>query len=254
MIIPESEMFRHVRERAGTGFWEGWPDCDTLTEMAKGLTNSRGRQILFVDDEGRDYESRIYLKGEIQTRKNSCHDLFNALVWMTFPKAKACLNSIHFHEMAKEAGHRGKARDIATHFDESGVIVATSDEALSAKLQNFEWHSLFWENRRKVLEEMRFFMFGHGLLEKALSPFMGLTGNGLVFPVEKQFFSRSLNAQLAILDESFEIRYSKIEKTRDFSPVPLLGYPGWMTENSEEAFYLNESYFRKGRRSGMGRF
>ncbi|HQT26617.1 MAG TPA: DUF3025 domain-containing protein, partial [Burkholderiales bacterium] len=65
--------------------------------------------------------------------------------------------------------------------------------------------------------------------------------------------SEPIDAQLAILDESFEMRYSRIEKTVDFSPVPVLGYPGWIPENEEESFYRNEAYFRKGRKSGTGR-
>lgn len=250
--LPESAMLLPVREHAVKLFTKGWPDLAALSEMAEGIVNGQGLPIKFVEDCGDEYERRIYLTGEIQTRNGSWHDLFNALAWMTFPKTKSHLNSIHFEALSSETGrNRGRARDIATLFDESGVIIASSDESLSNQLRDFEWRSLFWENRKKVVETMRFYIFGHGLFEKALAPFVGLTGHGILFHVEESFFSLPIEKQLAILDESFEYRYAEIKTTRDFSPVPLLGYPGWSDENSVEAFYENESYFRKGRRSGM---
>ena len=42
------------------------------------------------------YEPRCYLTGEVQTRPENWHDLFNALVWLTFPKAKAAINARHY--------------------------------------------------------------------------------------------------------------------------------------------------------------
>ncbi len=42
------------------------------------------------------YESRIYLKGELQTRLKNWHDYFNAMCWLQFPKIKSALNALHF--------------------------------------------------------------------------------------------------------------------------------------------------------------
>ena len=50
------------------------------------------------------YEVRIYLKGEVQVRAANWHDLLNALVWLTFPRAKAALNERHYHALEKAAG------------------------------------------------------------------------------------------------------------------------------------------------------
>ena len=38
------------------------------------------------------YEVRIFETGEVQTRPDNWHDLFNALVWLAFPRTKAVLN------------------------------------------------------------------------------------------------------------------------------------------------------------------
>ena len=251
MNLPGSDLFFPLRPLAGV--LEEWPDCEMLSALAfeRSILNEKGLPIKFVDDRGVDYEKRIYLEGEVQTRGHSWHDLFNALVWMSFPRAKSRLNAVHFSEMLVQKGsNRTNKRDIATLFDESGVIVASSSHVLSDMIRKFEWKKLFWENREAVKSGMRFYVFGHGLYEKGLSPFPGLTGNGLIFHVEKNFFDLPLEKQLIGLDEMFESHYSGIERTRDLSPVPILGYPAWTIENELEAYFDNERYFRKGRSGG----
>jgi hypothetical protein len=81
------------------------------------------------------YEPRIFLKGEIPTRRNNWHDFFNALIWATFPKTKAALNMRHFiayDEMIvslpfqKTGKNRTREQDRLTLFDEGGAIVIKS--------------------------------------------------------------------------------------------------------------------------------
>ncbi len=226
----------------------GWPSHESLSQLACHVRNSSGLPVRFVKDSCENYEKRIYLEGEVHTREASWHDLFNALVWMSFPKAKSFLNRLHVREMKKEEdGRRGKMRDIATLFDESGVIVASSNPSLSNMLKRFEWKSLFLDNRKKVMEEMRFYIFGHGLYEKALSPYVGLTGHAVLFHVEEAFFALPIDMQIERLDSSFEQIFSKIATPRDLCPLPLLGVPGWADGNEDPAYYDNESYFRRGR-------
>ena len=52
------------------------------------------------------YEPRCYLKGEVQTRENNWHDLFNALVWLVFPQAKAAINARHYRSLTAPARPR----------------------------------------------------------------------------------------------------------------------------------------------------
>jgi hypothetical protein len=214
------------------------------------------------------YEPRCYLNGEVPTRADNWHDLFNALVWLTFPKTKAVINARHYHALVKEgiahdvesSSERGAVRDVNTLLDESGVIVAYSNansgandnSCLAGMLRDFKWKELFWQRREQVRENMGFYIFGHGLYEKALQPYVGMTGQGLLLAVEPAFFGWPLSRRLTHLD-SLLAEYLAVPQhcrnTRDLSPVPLLGVPGWAAENDNAAYYDNTDYFRPGRRS-----
>lgn len=200
------------------------------------------------------YEPRCYLMGELQVRANNWHDLLNVLVWASFPAAKAALNALHYQAMREENGAehkgRGAARDMATLFDESGVVVACADAELAKLLRGFSWHELFWQQRARVHAEMGFYVFGHGLLEKAMQPYVGITGQGLILDVESDFFAWPLPRRVAYLD-TLLMEYLSAEQncrgTRELTPVPLLGVPGWSAENTQESYYANTAYFRPGR-------
>lgn len=189
-------------------------------------------------------------------RENNWHDLLNALVWLTFPKTKAAINARHYHALTnatKQAtsSQRGAVRDTNTLLDESGVIVVCADAELATLLQNFQWQELFWQRREQVKSSMGFYIFGHGLYEKALQPYIGMTGQGVVLSVEQAFFNWPLAQQLAHLDTLLADRLALPEygsTTRELSPVPLLGVPGWAADNECEAYYENTHYFRPGRR------
>ena len=189
-------------------------------------------------------------------RSNNWHDLFNALVWITFPKTKAALNARHFHALMKERASgaltRGAVRDVNTLLDESGVIVVYAEDELAGLLRSFEWKKLFWQSREQVRAGMGFYLFGHGLYEKALQPYVGMTGQGLLIRVEQQFFSWPQAEQLHHLDcllAAYLAVPEHCRSTRELSPVPLLGVPGWEAENDHAEYYENTAYFRSGRRA-----
>ena len=97
---------------------------------------------------------------------------------------------------------------------------------------------------------MGFYLFGHGLYEKALQPYIGMTGQGLLLTVEQEFFTWTLMRRLVYLDKKVAAYLNAPEhcrSTRELSPVPLLGVPGWARENAEESYYDNTAYFRSGR-------
>lgn len=200
------------------------------------------------------YEPRCYLTGEVQTRQDNWHDLLNALVWLTYPNAKAAINMRHFQALTQggltddTTSQRGAVRDTSTLFDESGVIVACADEELAGLLQNFRWRELFWQRREAVRERMGFYIFGHGLYEKALQPYIGMTGQGLLLPVVQEFFSWTAELQRAHLDRRLaDYLAGAGHTTRELSPVPLLGVPGWSADSESESYYDNTAYFRPGR-------
>lgn len=210
------------------------------------------------------YEPRCYLRGEVQTRERNWHDLFNALVWLTFPQAKAAINERHYRSMTAarpaetgaadtglaDASQRGRRRDMLTLLDESGVIVPCADAELEALLRGFRWKELFWQRRVQLERGMGFYVFGHGLHEKALRPYVGMTGQGLILGVDGAFFGWPLAQRLAHLDRALAAYLTGAEGGQspgELTPVPLLGVPGWSRESADPFFYDDSSYFRPGR-------
>lgn len=244
---------------------DGFPrleECNALLAAQRpAIAVHSGLPLRFVPQEygwlpfEAQYEPRSYLKGEVPTRENNWHDLLNALVWLTFPKAKAAINRRHYQALTQEAGtacrsQRGTVRDTCTLLDESGVIVVCAEEELAELMVNFRWKELFWKRRTHVRSSMGFFLFGHGLYEKTLQPYIGMTGQGLMLPVEQAFFAWPQPRQLAHLDDLLADYLSAPEhcrSTRELTPVPLLGVPGWAAENERAEFYDNTGYFRAGR-------
>jgi hypothetical protein len=268
--LLESPLFaplHPILAELDTGGFPTLHNCNALLELRQTpITVQSGSPLRFVAQEvGKlsfeaQYEPRCYLKGEVQMRANSWHDLFNALVWLIFPKTKAVINARHYHVLTSgtksptNAG-RGAVRDVNTLLDESGVIVAYSNAKsgadLAGLLRNFQWKELFWQRREQVMAEMGFYLFGHGLYEKALHPYVGMTGQGLLLAVEPAFFLWPLAQQLAHLDSQVADYLTEPEhcrSTRDLSPVPLLGVPGWAADNDCAEYYDNTAYFRPGRR------
>lgn len=258
-FLHTSPLFEPLRP-AGSGLEQlkRWPeiaDLESLSERKFVFANS-GKAIHFVPHQAtpqefsQQYESRIYLAGEVQTRPKNWHDLFNALTWLTFSRAKAALNQTHYQAMlpgkrehSKTGSQRGALRDAATLFDESGVVVVSADAGLSALLRNFAWKELFWQRRAALLARMKFFIFGHGLYEKALHPYLGMTGKALILDVGQHFFSLSLAAQRDEIDLMLEQRLSG-SAAAVLTPLPVLGYPDWSAGNTAESYYDNQNYFR----------
>jgi len=272
LASPLFESLRPVLRECPTAGFPGSPDLDALANK-HGTQNANGTVITFAadDDSSRrepdsQYEVRVYRDGVVPTRRANWHDLFNALVWITFPRTKAELNRAHYREiMARrggagrditrnDSGSRGTARDVLTLFDESGVIVACGESELSQMLLEFRWKQLFWSQRNRVQQAMRFFVFGHAILEKGLRPYKGLTAKALVLEVPIAYFLQPLEAQLAEVDAAASQYFCSVDalaSTRSLSPLPLFGVPGWCPANENEFFYEDASVFRPGRiRSG----
>jgi DUF3025 family protein len=235
----------------------GWPDLGDLNRLCTThggpVVNARGLPLRFVPaPAGKEtiaYELGILACGEVPTRSRNWHDLFNALVWLSFPKTKAALNLGHcLARGARPADSgRGSVEDALTGFDESGIAVAWADQELAELLLGFRWKELFWSRRTAVRSRMEFFAFGHGLCEKALNPFVGMTGKAILVRVAGDFFGEPLETRVQHLDSALAAIVSDpavLLSPRELSPVPVLGIPGWWPANEAESFYLDESHFR----------
>lgn len=238
-----------------------WPGCDDFNRLLAArippVVNTSGMPLRFVAQAPRaaafedGYEPRIFLRGEVQFREHAWHDVFNALVWLTFPRIKAALNERQYRALERQRAdgvrNRGPAQDALTLLDESGVLVATSDLALGELLANHAWKDLFWRRRAAVAEHMRFYLFGHGLYAKMLHPFIGVTGRGMLCLVPADFMALPLAGQLEHLDARVAARIGDPARelnVRELTPVPLLGIPGWCANNEQQRYYDNSAYFR----------
>ncbi len=232
-----------------------WPARDALNALAQenAITNARGVPIRFVaagdKDSALQYESRIAERGEIVTREN-WHDLFNALQWLSFPQVKAVISEQHirnFHQGPVSA--RPPARDVLTLFDENGLIIVSSDTALLTLVREFRWKELFVQRRADLRKSMRFLLTGHGILEKTLQPYVGLTAKALLLELDQPAMQTPA-VEIARAADRLAAAWladpAHLTSTRNLHPLPLLGVPGWDVRNAAEAFYDDTHYFRPG--------
>lgn len=69
------------------------------------------------------YDARIVEEGVVPTRNGSWHDLLNALVWATFPRAKRALHTRQHAIIVPSAPARTREGDALALLDEGGVLV-----------------------------------------------------------------------------------------------------------------------------------
>lgn len=253
--MPPFESLREPLERLVADV--AWPGIARLNQCAAGIQNFRGRPIRFVAVEpaaaAAYYETRIAESGDIVTREN-WHDFFNAMSWLAFPEAKSAISEMHARLLSargeKEVRERSTPRDVLTLFDEGGIIVTSSDESLLDLIRRFEWKTLFVDRRAEVMASMRFYLFGHSMLEKALDPYVGVTAKAILLPVDDEFVASNHTAQMSHIDHRaamWLMDERHLSSSKKFSPLPWLGVPGWWKENESPAFYDNAQYFRSGR-------
>ena len=232
-----------------------WPATDQLTGIARSrrAVSGGGQPLHFVCMTGQpapaaaDYELRIHDEGLVPLRTGNWHDFFNAAAWLTFPCTKAALNRAHVAELRlRPAGKRNRRRDALTLFDESGVVVISSSRTVLDGIRNFAWQRVFWEQREMLIATTRFIIFGHALYEKALAPYVGMTGHALLLEAAESGGHDEINSDDADALAALALS-AQITQPGDLSPLPVLGVPGWWHANQDSAFYDNTAYFRAGR-------
>jgi hypothetical protein len=191
---------------------------------------------------GEAYEAFIARSACVPSRHN-LHDLFNGLVWLSFPRVKRRLNELQAEEIARAGvgASRGPLRDALTLFDENGALLdapAPLCEALLAR----DWRSLF-VTQRALWKEARIVVFGHALLEKlATSPRKALTAHVLLAPPG---LSCGADASAGFDDSAWAAAISGAWLAgKPFAPLPVLGIPGWCPENDDFSFYDDSDVFR----------
>jgi hypothetical protein len=181
------------------------------------------------------YEVHVHETGHVATRPHDWHDLFNALAWLAFPRAKATLNALHAAEIPRESGRRGRLRDLLTIFDEGGAIVLGADAGLEALIRGFRWKTLYWERRARVRAGVRIVVLGHAVLDQARDPWPGITCKVMFAPGDADPDASAAQWLRA---------HAAGGTPKLLAPLPIFGYPGWHPGTAHEAFYDDERYFR----------
>jgi len=232
---------------------ESFPGTRQLnTLLPSGLISKGKRTVRFVPAHqlpGVEYEKHIFCTGEISTRENNWHDLFNALAWSRFPRLKVAMNAVHFRELdSGRDGRRGKQRDALTLFDESGVIVVSAAGDHLDALARRDWGSVLQENAQAWQDEIKIFVPGHALLEKFLHPYKSLTAHTLLVRLDDTFPETPRATLLQVLDEMLAERLlagSILDSPASLSPLPLMGIPGWWPAHEQnDDFYKDRQVFR----------
>ncbi|NYE29762.1 hypothetical protein HDE78_002728 [Rhodanobacter sp. K2T2] len=220
-----------------------WPSIDTLNDALPSDAYVRFvAQTPELLADGMHYEQRIAERGEIATREGNWHDLLNALIWLRHPALKQALNRRQVDEIARMGPkQRSRPQYAMTHFDEAGVIVAVRDPALLALWNAHDWYGLFWNRRRAWLDgSIEVEVFGHALLEHALSPDKLLVGKALVFQPTTTMDMADVHRACVDAVMSGQLLCDPLE----LRPLPLSGIPGWHPQSDDEAFHRSADCYQ----------
>lgn len=188
---------------------------------------------------GEPYERFIFESGRCPTREN-LHDFFNGLCWMVMPLAKRRLNELQAQEIAPAGvgAVRGPVRDAITIFDENGAVLQAPPLLWQALLER-DWQRLFVD-LRPLWGQARLLVFGHALLEQLARPRKNLTAHVWAQPgapdgpaaTDRWLAPQLVAGRLA---------------AKPFTPLPVMGVPGWCPENENFSFYDDSLVFRAAR-------
>ena len=229
--------------RDGQQVLQGWRSGQTLPEAFSVLAHPPELRIRFVAQsdlpDGTAYEQHIFATRRVPTRDN-LHDFFNGLCWYRYPTTKRRLNELQAAQIA-QAGVgqvRGPVRDALTLFDENAALLQAPDAIWDALTQR-DWPRLFIE-LRPLWRQAHLVLVGHALLEKLVTPYKSITAHVYAVPVPM-----ALKHDLAQWDTWLASRLEASELAgKPFTPLPVLGVPGWWAANEDPAFYADPSVFR----------
>jgi hypothetical protein len=225
---PWLHPFQGVADRVGKSKAESIAASLNFTRASDETLPQFVPQSTLPGDE--PYEAFIARTFRVPTR-NNLHDLLNGIVWLTFPKTKRHMNLLQAQEIMRRgvSGSRGAMRDALTVFDENGAILQ-APSSLTNALQERDWNSLFVTHRADW-QSAHLVLFGHALLEKLMQPRKPMTAHvWCVDDLSDDAVAASLTPERLI--------------DKPFSPLPVLGVPGWCEANEHPQFYRDSEVFR----------
>ena len=208
------------------GACEAFPTREQLTQLHAGSaevagvpaltfgpyvkrTRTRKQRAVPIDIESL-YDGSISARGEVPTRDADWHDLFNALVFASFPGSKHHLHARQFAQLRlriddgarKLPGVRSREQDALTLFDEGGCLVA-GDQAVLEPLRALESQASFYEALRAGIDKEQLVVapFGHALFEHKVAGLRGPSSFAFLLPLLE--LPRERAGMLRALDAAF---------------------------------------------------
>jgi hypothetical protein len=241
-----AQLADQTRHFAGFKQWPSLQDYQSVFKQSA-LSIQPVAQASEINRFEDQYEPRVFLKQELQTRTENWHDFFNAMIWLKFPRSKQALNRRHYEAAReREAGsNRSTLENRLTQFDECGAVIVASSEKPLQLIRNHQWQSLFVEQASLFEDDIRCIVFGHAMFEKALKPYIGMTCHCLLL-ADPALLAEVNKGHIDGLDRIIADHWLKQSAARPnrLQPLPLLGVPGYWPDQ-DNAFYANDQYFRK---------
>lgn len=228
---------------------DAWPGLSTLNAALGGRAHPiTGRPLRFVAQspalmaDGSHYEARIWETGQIATREENWHDLFNALMWLDRTALKGAVNAAYSAELKRSLpDRRTRPQAALTHFDEAGALVLVRDQEVLRAWDRHAWASLLLEEAQRWLSGAQVVLFGHALLEHALLPTLWPVAKCLVVAVPQAMDNTAAAAAAARAIASGEL----LRDPQELRPLPLAGLPGWHPQASTRRFFEETPCFRQ---------
>lgn len=228
-----------------------WPSIHDFNQIAQNWywlkRIDEQYQVRFIEQQSTmRYENQIHQAGQVPSRLFHWHDFFNNMTWLNFPKTKWALihKNVNTHHAIEN--QRTPQQNLLAHFDECGIVLCSDKASIFESIKQFQWKKLFWETK-DLLSHCFPIIIGHGILEKALAPYIGMTAKAILLEVREDFFTLSTFDKHQYVDKALEkyiLSQAFPNSPQALHPFPLLGWPFWHPENRNEAFYENKNYFR----------
>ncbi|HEY3664844.1 MAG TPA: DUF3025 domain-containing protein, partial [Polyangiaceae bacterium] len=208
-----------------------FPAPSELRALARGIPSSCQPWFDFTAQDEEElaaaggFDALLAHSARIPTRPELHHDLLGALIWLHFPALKTAI-----HRMQLAGGSQRRIRtpsqNAATHFDESGVLVVSSDASLFEALAKLRWFEVFWQQREWLARSARFLAFGHGLLDSLRAAHPRLMGKALFVLVEPVVLEQGSSQLRVLLDRALALRVPELlREPACLQPLPVLGIP-----------------------------
>jgi copper chaperone CopZ len=198
-----------------------WPTLAQLGDVlaARDVRNARGLRVRPVPQAPRArgrggadvvrcrdelYDVRIDGEGALPTRACCYHDLFNALVWASFPRAKAAIAARQHAIWARTLPRtftrlpsaRTREQDALAMLDEGGLLLATvhgREHEVAARVETGDLEALHAAARAGALVGL---VFGHAVHEHFVSTTVPVRAATVILPLAAPLWSPSLVARV----------------------------------------------------------